>query len=76
MDSMAKIALLGQYMGYESAEEVGNTSPPPADCPHGEPVGQIKSAACQPVDLPITNAHLPIYKLIVYTTTFIRRLFF
>ena len=56
---MDKLSLLGQYMQFEPAEEVGNTPRPPADCPMEQPAGQPRSGACKPADLPITNAHLP-----------------
>jgi predicted DNA-binding helix-hairpin-helix protein len=60
MDSLAKLSLLGDYMHFESAEEVGNTPPPPADCPNLDSAPAEKSTtACKPADLPITNAHLP-----------------
>jgi len=64
MDSLAKLALLGQYMHYEPAEEVGNAPAAPADCPMkdaapAKPVPSAPSGPCRPEDLPISHVHLP-----------------
>ena len=63
MDSLEKLSLLGQYMHYEPAEEVGNTSPAPSlpSCPINSTAVKSKpnSGACTPADLPIATAHLP-----------------
>jgi len=65
MDSLAKLALLGQYMHYEPAEEVGNAPATPADCPMKDgapavkPVPAAPGGPCRPEDLPISNVHLP-----------------
>jgi predicted DNA-binding helix-hairpin-helix protein len=66
MDSFEKLALIGQYMHFEPAEEVGNASTqPPADCPGlmAEPAPATRPAApkgpCKPADLPISHAQLP-----------------
>ena len=66
MDSFEKLSLLGQYMHYEPAEEVGNLFTEPhlslPACPidTATPVqSRPKSGACTPADLPIENARLP-----------------
>lgn len=64
MDSIEKISLLGHYMQYEPAEEVGSLPPDPASLPNcvvNQPPRQATatSSACKLADLPITNAHLP-----------------
>ncbi len=70
MNSFEKLSLMGQYMHFEPAEEVGNPSSEPVPglpaCPppRGQPLEHpkrdpLKSGACTPADLPIEHAHLP-----------------
>ncbi len=72
MDSFEKLALLGQYMHLEPAEEVSLAAPqPPADCPGllaearaearpaPAPRPASRSGPCTPADLPISHAQLP-----------------
>lgn len=59
MDSIAKLALLGEYMHFEPAEEVGRSPAAPADCPAQAPASAASGGPCRPEDLPISHVQLP-----------------